>query len=155
MKHTSPALRFDPPHAGWLGITVLFDGREIPVNTSSVFDPYPAFLKWLEKLAADDLPCKWYISEEDSFMEFTVYPAGAKRGRLVLRGTRERDGAPDDVRDICEFFDTPVDTQALARSFYQAFRRYLKNGFVSNQWSSNLCQMDFSRLETLLTGEGG
>jgi hypothetical protein len=102
-------LRFDPPRSGWLGITVLFGRQKIPINTSSVFDPFPDFLIWLEKLAAGELPCAWRINEEDSFMLFIVQPAERGKGRLVLRGTRERNGAPDDTQDITQLpnIDTP------------------------------------------------
>ena len=154
MKTFTPTLRFDPPRSGWLGITVSFGRQKIPVNTSSVFDPFPDFLKLLENLAAGNLPCAWRINEEDSFMLFIVQPAEGGRGRLVLRGTRERDGTPDDTQDItqgiAQFIDTPVDPQELARSFSQAFRRYLKKGFISAEWSSDLRRMDFSRLDALL-----
>ena len=153
-KKVSPnsfvVLRFERPRSGWLGITVSFGSQKIPINTSSVFDPYPDFLKWLEKLAANELPCTWRITEEDSFILFTVHPAEGGKARLVLRGTRERDGAPDNVQDIAEFIDTLVDPQELACSFYQAFRRYLKNRFISAEWSCDLRQMDFSRLDALL-----
>ncbi|MBN1667681.1 MAG: hypothetical protein JW862_11355 [Anaerolineales bacterium] len=150
MKSSIPTLRFDPPRSGWLGITVSSGKQKILVNTSSVFDPFPDFLKWLEKLAASELPCAWRINEEDSFMLFIVQPAEGGKGRLVLRGTRERDGAPDDTQDIVEFINTPVDPQELARSFSQAFWRYLKKGFISAEWGDDLRRMDFSRLEELL-----
>ena len=154
MKTFTPTLRFDPPRSGWLGITVSFGRQKIPVNTSSVFDPFPDFLKWLENLAAGNLPCAWRINEEDSFMLFIVQMAEDGRGRLVLHGTRERDGAPDDTQDItqgiAQFIDTPVDPQELARSFSQAFRRYLKKGFISAEWGDDLRQMDFKRLDALL-----
>ena len=149
-KTSIPTLRFDPPRSGWLGLTVSFAGQKILVNTSSAFDPYPDFLKWLENLVTGALPCTWRINEAGSYMLFTVYPAEAGKGRLVLSGTRERDGTPDDIHDIAEFIDTLVEPQELARSFFQAFRRYLKKGFVSTGWSSYLRQMDFSRLDALL-----
>ncbi len=149
-KMLVPTLRFDPPHSGWIGIIVSFGRQKTLVNTSSVFDPYPDFLKWLENLAAGNLPCAWRINEEDSFMLFIVQPAEGGKGRMVLRGMRERDGAPDDTQDIVEFINTPVDTQELARSFSQAFRRYLKKGFISSEWGDDLRRMDFNRLDALL-----
>jgi hypothetical protein len=85
-------------------------------------------------------------------MEFSLQPADADQGRLVLRGTRERDGAPQDVQDVVVFIDTLVDPQALARSFYRTYRSFLKKGFVSSQWSQDLRLLKYRALDALLAG---
>ena len=154
IKPAPPKLRFEPPRAGWLGLTVLFAGRQISINTSGASDPFPAFLKWLRSIALNALPCTWRIDEgEASFMEFSLHPADAGQARLALRGTRERDGGPQEVQDVVVFIDTLVDSQALARSFYRTYRRFLKKGFVSSQWSQDLRLLNYKALDALLMVE--
>lgn len=152
MKSELIKVQFHPPKSGWIDMVVSWKGRDFPVYTSNVFDPYPSFLDWLECLAKGNLPCTWYIYEEGSFMEFSVHVDESGHTRLKMVGDRIGEELLDEGVTHT-FIDERVDAKEIARAFYTGFREMMSkvsDESAREKWGANLRGLPWERVESLL-----
>ncbi len=139
------SVQFSAPRCGWIEIVVACRGERIPIHSSSVFDPYPEFLIWLEHLLRRELPARWHIFEEDSYIDLVAERRGAAC-YLTLSGKQRGDEYEDDNFYI--FMDEEVDLDAVAETFYCSFHEMLRRRFDPKEWASaDLRLLDWSRVD--------
>jgi len=142
-------VKFFPPESGWIRIILTYKGKDIPIYSSSIFDPYPALLNWLEKVFENALPARWHIDEEDTFIDFVADVDDAGKSRLQLIG-QQRDEEYEDQR-VYTFIEDPNLTE-IAKEIYRSFRDMLANEFDPKEWGADIRMLDWERLDKYLSG---
>jgi len=143
----SVKVKFFPPEHGWMRIVLTYAGRDIPIHSSNVFDPYPALLDWLEKVFNHELPARWHITEEETYIDFIadIDESGTERLRLV--GEQREDVYED--RTVYTFVDSP-DVIGIAKEIYRSFKEMLDHEFEPKGWGRDLRALDWERIDKYL-----
>ena len=58
------AVRFERTEAGWIVFRVESKGKSHTIAASLVFNPFPAFFKWLEDILDGEMLIQWFIDRE-------------------------------------------------------------------------------------------
>ncbi len=141
------SVEFHPPQSGWIKMVLTYKGIEIPIYTSNVFDPYPAFLTWMDKVFRNDLPAQWHINEEDTFIDFVAEVDDTGKSRLKLVGEQRGEEYEDET--VYTFIDDP-DLMEITRTIYRSFRDMLDNQFDPKEWGMDLRLLGWRRLDQYL-----
>ena len=140
-------VKFFPPKDGWIKIILTYKGRDIPIYSSDVFDPYPALLNWLEKVLENELPARWHINEEDAFIDFIADTDESGKGRLRLIGKQRGEEYEDQT--VYTFVDAP-DLTGIAKEIYRGFREMLDHEFEPGEWGMDIRKLDWERIDKYL-----
>jgi len=141
-------VQFFPPKSGWIKIVLTYKGKDIPIYSSNVFDPYPALLIWLEKVFRNELPARWHINEEDTFIDFVADVDQSGKSRLRLIGEQREEEYEDQA--VYTFVDDP-NLAEIAEEIYQSFRKMLDSEFEPKEWGMDLRTLDWERIDKYLS----
>jgi hypothetical protein len=74
-------ISFSHPHHGWIQMAVTCTAyvQGVIVKLSTVCDPFPEFIRWLEDIAAGRLPSEFIIDEEGEEKVFRASPIDQER----------------------------------------------------------------------------
>ncbi len=162
MPSTAPIISNDEPHphqilkvnfdSNTFGVIVLelsLSGQKQPLTLylSQVCDPLDGMVKWLEELAANQLPAVWEIRSETSTHPHTYLHASPLSGdRVELRITNTARLHPDTPALLQGIFRR----KQLVRDFLKDFKTFLRERYLPQHWQTNLRELDLSRIKPLL-----
>lgn len=144
-------------HIGWIYLTIETEKIAIQIRCSYAFEPFNAFVWWMEGIRWNRLQPSWEIEEEGYYKKIFVYPVDDRYLRLVVVSSDDycsaeemfyRYALPNDTLDndieiesaIYEesqvILDTIVRKEELIAQFYYGFKNFVQNDFQQKRWSN-------------------
>ena len=138
-----------PPETyGWIYLTVETHLHKVKISCSYAFEPFDAFLRWLQNIRYSQLlQPGWEIDEEGYCKQLFVYAVDARHVRLVILTDDHYDG------DVCQYRqeniipDTIVRKEELVAQFYFAFKNFVLKEFDQTRWSDENLHDTLKRAE--------
>lgn len=143
-------------YIGWIYLTIATEETSVTIRCSYAFEPFDAFVWWMEGIRWDKLQPSWEIEEEGYYKKIFVYPVDDRYLRLVVVDNANscsaeemfyRYALPNDTLDD-DFeaesikydeshivLDTVVRKEELIAQFYYGFKYFVKDYFQQKRWS--------------------
>lgn len=132
---------------GWILMRLGLPEKTIPIHLSSVFDPFPDLLNWLEDICTDCLPAELLIDEEGYGKKLIANKLPKDARDSVLLKIYEWTAIPDEGNLLVK---SEVSKYVLVRSVLNRLQSFShgKKGMV---WSGyELHELPFDRVRALL-----
>jgi len=113
------------PHIGWMPIAITAGRQAVTFSASTVFDPFPALIRWLEALAAGGAP-RLLINTEGVNVGFHIFEPEGDTVRFVVTN----DAEADDTIDV----DVRIGRKALVRAIYEPFVTFWERPELAAVW---------------------
>lgn len=147
-------VKFDSNTFGVIVLELNLSGQKQPLTLylSQVCDPLDGMVRWLEQLAAGQLPAVWEIQSEVStrpHVYLHVNPLADDRVELRITNNVEANS------------DTPTLLQGifrrkqLIRDFLKDFKTFLRERFLPQHWKTDLRELNLSQIRLLLDRKSG
>ena len=137
---------FSHAHVGWIRLWISGTSylQHITLSLSAVFDPFPSLVKWLEAIAANQLPAELEIDEEGQVKRLTVMPLEDDQVDFIIREGFVEEG------EI--YFRLRVDRKQLVSEFAKKLELMLNEYFEIEEWEhgSDLTALDLSRIKAMI-----
>ncbi len=132
---------------GWIHLILTTERTSIIIHCSYAFEPFDAFVWWMEGIRWDRLQTGWKIEEEGRYKKLFVY---------VLDETYLRFVVVDDDHYALEnciykeehiVLDTVIEKQMLIKQFYYGFKNFVQKDFSQKRWSDENLHETLKRLD--------
>ncbi len=146
-----PTIYFHAPSAGWIFYNVYYQDRYTDGAISNCGeDEFATMLLWLEAVLLGELPATWFNWGEGYSTCFIVEPAAAGQVTFTISFCRS-DISPE--KNV--FASVSVDPATFVRSYADAFHDLIAHNYNYGEgWPYDIENLDFSRVDALLAGEG-
>jgi hypothetical protein len=127
------SIEFGYPDSGWilLSITCTAYLQHLIIHLSDVYDPFPDMTKWMEDIAANNLPCEFTVDEEGECKMLRAIPLSADCFILEILDT-EWDETVTEEQQI--FMYTKVERRQFVSEFIHAWDDFLERKYDPESW---------------------
>ena len=146
---------FSYPHSGWLqwAITCTAYVQNVVIACSNVFDPFPGLFKWLEAIAAGQLPAEIIIDEEGHGKVLRASPLNNYEFIFeILLWDWNKNSAEE--RPI--FLYAQVNRVQFVAEFVRQWDDFIANRYAPEEWvphgSDDLRKLDMAKLREFVQG---
>jgi hypothetical protein len=117
--------QLEMPDIGWMPVTISAGDQTVAFSASTVFDPFPELVRWLEGMAAGRFP-RLLINTEGVNVAFHIFQSEGDTVRFVVTNDAEADDAID--LDVC------INRTTLVHDIYKPLLIFWESESLARTW---------------------